>query len=132
LLWVYTWQIQNCSPITSAVKTFSVPKYVIFLFLRSTISLGFKNLMLCLTQLKLRFWLLGLGVSEVSNRWHRRRRFHVMADCCVEWLKFSYFSMQIIDEFIKVNSSLFLCNLFVMSFIPYVCWIKFKIPQSNL
>jgi hypothetical protein len=35
------------------------------------------------TKVKLRF---RIGVSEVSNRWHRRRRFHVMADCCVEWL----------------------------------------------
>jgi hypothetical protein len=36
------------------------------------------------TKVKLRF---GLGVSEVSNRWHRRRRFHVMANCCVEWFQ---------------------------------------------
>ncbi len=52
---------------------------------------------------KLRF---GLGVSEVSNRWHRRRRFHVMANCCVEWFQiqiksFPNFSMKITDEFIS-------------------------------
>ncbi len=59
----------------------------------------------------------GLGLSEVSSRWRRcRRRFSCDGRLSSGCLKFSYFSMKINDEF-KVNSSLFLCNLFAMWFI---------------
>jgi hypothetical protein len=44
---------------------------------------------------------------------------------------FPWKSAMINNEF-KVNSSLFLCNLFAMWFIPYVCWINFHISYFNL